>query len=151
MKVIRQLRGQEGLSLLETLIAAFILLFVMLSMITSFALGRRDVDQEEIKRKATAIAMDRLEHVRSRYAVGLHSPGNAWNQIAPPYIDTTYVVDGYTFTLVSIVADSTEVGRKSITVDVSWTAKRHNNSAVTRKVRATTDIAVALPLPEQEE
>jgi Tfp pilus assembly protein PilV len=145
--LMRNVKSESGLTLLETLIAAFIFLFVMLSMIKSYDLGRRDIDQEEIKRKALAVGMDRLEHVRSRYANEVHKGGSAWDRIDEPYIDTTYVVDGKTFTLVSTVVDSSNIGRKTVSVDVSWTAKRHDNSSVTRSVRATTDIALALPLP----
>src|SRR5436190_1723108 len=93
--IVSKIRDQRGVTLLETLIAAFILLFVLLSMISSYTLGRRDIDQEEIKRRATALAMDRLETVKSRYANEVRRivPATAWDNIKEAKIDTSYTID----------------------------------------------------------
>ena len=138
-----RIRSEAGVTLLETLIAAVILLFVLLSMISGYTLGRINIDREEVKRKATAIAQDRLETVKSRYAHNTDFDG--WAQIWPDGIDTTYVVDGTTFTVASTVTPSTgstrdDGSRKTINLDVRWTAKKNNNTAVVRTIRATTDI-----------
>jgi Tfp pilus assembly protein PilV len=147
-KISRLIRSEAGLTLLETLIAAVILLFVLLSMVSAYRLGRINIDREEVKRKATAVAQDRLETLKSRYAHNFDQDG--WTDIWPSEIDTTYVVDGTTFTVTSIVTSNVAGGaefggRKTINLDVSWTAMRNNNTSVVRSIRATTDITRIIP------
>jgi hypothetical protein len=143
----RRLKPQAGLTLLETLIAAFILLFMLLSMVSAYNFGRLNLDREEVKRKATALALDRLEQVKARYArERLDQPQFAWEEgIEPAMIDTTYVVDGTTFILTSVItcplAPCDDGTLKNVEVTVSWTAKKNNNTAVTRTVAASTSIA----------
>jgi hypothetical protein len=108
-------------------------------MISSYSLGRRNIDREEVKRKATAIAQDRIEQVKSRYAHDPLTPG--WLNIIKAKVDTTYIVDGTTFTVSStVVEEPVYKRRKTVSLDVSWTAKKNNNTPVVRKIRATTDI-----------
>jgi len=124
--------SEQGLTLLETLIAAFILLFVMLSMITGYTLGRVNLDREEVKRKAVGLAQDRLEQVKARFP---------WSDLTAAKIDTSnYVVDGTRFDLTSAVTDSGLV-RKNIVVTVSWTARRNNGTTLTRSIQAATTVA----------
>jgi Tfp pilus assembly protein PilV len=142
----RSLKTESGLTLLETLIAAFILLFIVLSMVSAYNFGRLNLDREEVKRKATALAMDRLDTIKSRYAREVNDNNVlAWSNISPGVIDTTYTVDGTTFTLTSAV--TTEIANdppasrwKKIVATVSWTARKNDNTAVTRNIAAATTV-----------
>lgn len=133
-----RVRSERGLTLLETLIAAFILLFVMLTMITSYTLGRINIDREEVKRKAVGLAQDRLEQVKARFP---------WTDLTAAKIDTSYTVDGTTFNLRSTLTDSASV-RKNVLVTVSWTTRRSNGTSLTRSVQASTTIARNVTSPK---
>jgi len=134
--------NQRGLTLLEVMIAALILLFVLLSMVSGYMLGRVNLDREEVKRRAIGLAQDRLETVRARSVASLA----AWDLVIKARIDTTYTLDGTTFTLTSTVVDSPEKRttppisnpvRKTVSVDVGWTVFKKSGTAA-RSIRATT-------------
>jgi Tfp pilus assembly protein PilV len=116
------LADEKGLTLLEVMIAALILLFVLLSMISGYNMGRINLDREEVKRRAIALAQDRMETIRAR---AMAPPVTAsFNAITTARIDTTYTLDGNTFTLRSTVnplPSATNTLLKEITMDVTWT------------------------------
>ncbi len=144
------MRSQRGLTLLETLIASFLLLFILLSMVTAYTFGRLSLEREEVKRKATAVCQNRLETVKARYARQRPQIGDAaWANIIPSQIDTTVVVDRQTFTVASTVAVDNQADQKLkvVTIIVSWTAKRNNNTSLTRSVRGTTSIGKIIGAP----
>lgn len=131
--------NQRGLTLLEVMIAALILLFVLLSMVSGYMLGRVNLDREEVKRRAIGLAQDRLETIRARSISSLA----AWEAVVPAKIDTTYTLDRTTFTLTSTVDDSlpttqtTKPVRKIVTVDVGWVVVKKSGTA-DRSIRAST-------------
>jgi len=135
----RPMTDQRGLSLLEVMIAALILLFVLLSMVSGYMLGRVNLDREEVKRRAIGLAQDRLETIRARSIASLA----AWDLVVKARIDTTYTLDGTTFTLTSTVDDSlpntqfTKPVRKIVTVDVGWTVVKRVGTAA-RSIRSST-------------
>ncbi len=132
--------NQRGLTLLEVMIAALVLLFVLLSMVSGYMLGRVNLDREEVKRRAIGLAQDRLETVRARSIASVA----AWELVVPARIDTTYVLDGTTFRLTSTVDDSlpttptTKPVRKTVTVNVGWTIIKKDASTVARSIRSST-------------
>lgn len=132
--------NQRGLTLLEVMIAALILLFVLLSMVSGYMLGRVNLDREEVKRRAIGLAQDRLETIRARSIASVA----AWELVVPARIDTTYVLDGTTFRLTSTVDDSlpttptTKPVRKTVTVNVGWTIIKRDLSTVARSIRSST-------------
>ena len=141
--------SQEGLTLLETLISALILMFVLLAMINGYAMSRVQLDREEVKRRAVGLAQDRLEQMRAR-AVGSLA---GWAGFTKAAVDTSYRVSGTDFTLVSSVDDSGSV-RKVVSVDVKWTVHPNSSTAVERSIRVTTTIARDITVPatgEEEE
>ena len=133
----RPVSNQRGVSLLEVLIAALILLFVLLSMVSGYMLGRVNLDREEVKRRAIGLAQDRLETVRARSVASLA----AWDLVIKARIDTTYALDGTNFTLTSTVVDSPEAPkkpvRKTVSVDVGWTVYKKSGTAA-RSIHAST-------------
>ena len=134
-----RLTDESGLTLLEVMISAIILLFVLLSMVSGYALGRVNLDREEVKRRAVGLAQDRLETIRGRSITS----NAAWLAVVPARVDTTYVLDGTTFRLTSAVADSpantatTKPVQKIVTVDVGWTVYKRSGTAA-RTIRAQT-------------
>jgi type II secretory pathway pseudopilin PulG len=131
--------NQRGVTLLETLVAALILLFVLLSMVSGYALGRINLDREEVKRRAIGVAQDRLEEIRARSMSSVHG----WDWVVQARIDTTYFVDGTTFTLTSAVQDSAPglhsgAIRSIVSVDVGWTVYKKGGGTALRSVRSQT-------------
>lgn len=140
----RPLANQQGLTLLEVMLAAVILLFVLFSMISGYSMGRVNLDREEVKRRAVALAQDRMETMRARSNA---PPVTAnFNKLQPSAIDTSYTVDGNVFTLVSGVtylppgSDRFSATLDLITMDVSWTVYKKAGTA-TRSIRIAGAIA----------
>src|SRR5512142_2627071 len=98
----RILQDGSGLTILEVLIAASLLLLVMFGLMQFYVRGRTQLDYEEDRRKATAVAQDRLDSLRRimTYEV-LSDMGDT--QIHNAHLalidDTTYAVDGRDFTV----------------------------------------------------
>jgi hypothetical protein len=84
------------------MISAIILLFVLLSMISGYALGRVNLDREEVKRRAVGLAQDRLETIRARSITSTA----AWNAVVTDGTDTTYTIDNTVFSVARTVVDS---------------------------------------------
>jgi len=133
------LDNERGLTLLEVMISAIILLFVLLSMISGYALGRVNLDREEVKRRAVGLAQDRLETIRGRSITSTA----AWNAVVTAANDTTYTIDNTVFRVARTVVDSpavtavTKPVRKIVSVDVSWTVYKKSGTA-NRTIRAQT-------------
>jgi Tfp pilus assembly protein PilV len=141
-RLIRKpLANEHGLTLLEVMISAVILLFVLLSMISGYAMGRVNLDREEVKRRAVALAQDRMETIRARSNA---PPVTAnFNALTKARIDTTYTLDRTTFTLSSTVTPlptATNTLLKVISMDVTWTVHEKVGTS-TRGIRITGAIA----------
>jgi Tfp pilus assembly protein PilV len=135
---IRRALGQRGLTLLETMIAALILLFVLLAMVSGYSMGRINLDREEVKRRATGLAQDRLEEIKAR-AMG--SPGGFTRWVVKSAIDTTYTLDTTVFTLTSTVTPNVDVDlSRIVAVDVGWTINKSGGGTAARSIRSTTVI-----------
>lgn len=121
--------SERGFSLLETLVAAFILVVLGTTIVTTGLKSRTQIDYEEVRRRAIAIAQERLEKVRASFD---------YDDITKAEIDTVIALDGTTFTLRSgvrngVAADSTIDDAKSVVDTVSWVATGGGNT-VTRRV-----------------
>jgi Tfp pilus assembly protein PilV len=137
---IRRPLGQRGLTLLETMIAALILLFVLLAMVSGYSMGRINLDREEVKRRATGLAQDRLEEIKAR-AMG--SAGGFTRWVVKSAIDTTYNLDGNVFTLTSTVSPNVDIDlSRIVAVDVGWTINKPGGGTAARSIRATTVITL---------
>ena len=62
---------QGGFSLLEVMIAAFLLIIVFFGLAQIYARSRTQLDYEEDRRKATAVAQARLDGLRRDYGFDL--------------------------------------------------------------------------------
>ncbi len=56
--------GESGFSLIEVMVAAILVIIVMYGLMQFFVRGRIQVDYEEDRRKATAVAQERIEQLR---------------------------------------------------------------------------------------
>lgn len=122
-------RRERGFSVLETLIAAFILIVLGTAIVTTGLKSRTQIDHEEVRRRAIALAQERLETVRATIP---------YDSLTATRISDAVTVDGTTFThrggvIGGIVADPTVDDAKSIADTVSWTATGGGNS-ITRRV-----------------
>ena len=104
-------RGRAGVSLLEIVIASFLVGVVSLGMVEFFARGRGAFDQEERKRVATLLAQDALEKAR----------GTDYALIAPSSQTRTIANVAYTIA-VTVQSDSPEVNIKTVRSVVTWRA-----------------------------
>jgi prepilin-type N-terminal cleavage/methylation domain-containing protein len=131
--------GQSGFSLIEVLVASVIVILVMYGLMQFFVRGRVQVDYEEDRRKATAVAQDWTEAIRrwdfSYLITRQDDNGTAAN-------DTTYTVDGKTYdaSLTVNYDDTVDENLATIIVDVSWTFQKNYNPAnlANRTVTVTT-------------
>ncbi len=104
------------------LVAAFLLLVVFSGIAQVVLRGRIQIDYEEDRRKATAIAQARLDDIRRDYRY----------ESLPSLADTNYVVDGRAFTVSHDVEPGTpEAHATSLRLIVRWTAYA-DGRAVTR-------------------
>lgn len=134
----RPRRCSDGFSLLEVIVATFILGILATAIITTGVRSRRQIDYDEVRRGAIAVAEERLETVRGSFA---------FDDIVPSNIDTTVVLDGTSFTLSSVVedgivpgsADSLDDYMKTVTDTVSWVETRAGAN-VTRRVTMSTAV-----------
>jgi len=126
---------EAGVSLIEVLVAAFLLLVVFSGIAQVVLRGRIQIDYEEDRRRATAIAQARLDDIRRDHHY----------ESLPSLADTNYVVDGRTFTVSHDVEPGTpEAHATSLRLIVRWTA-RANGQAVTRGDTTMTIFARGMP------
>lgn len=124
--------SSPGFSFLETLIAASILLVLATSIIAAGLRSRRQVDYEEVRRRAIVIGQERFETIRSRFS---------FDDITKGRIDTTIVLDGTTFALRSRVsegadlaaADSLDPFIKFVTDTVIWESMGWNSGQILQR------------------
>lgn len=64
MNPVPDLRDQSGTSLLEVLVAAVMLIVVLFWLTQYYVEGRRHLDYEESRRRATAVAQSRVDEAR---------------------------------------------------------------------------------------
>ena len=123
-------RGERGFSLLEVLIAAVLLMVVFFGLAQLYARGRGQLNHEEDRRKATAVAQARLDGLRRDFGYD-DLPGLDGT-------DTTFAVDGRDFAVAhDITADAPETNATTITLTVTWTA-RVGGGEVDRTLTTTT-------------
>ncbi len=131
----RRRTDEAGVTLIEVLVAAFLLLVVLTSIAQVVLRGRVQIDYEENRRRATAIAQARLDHLRRDYHY----------DALPHLSDTTYTVDGRSFSVSHDVEPGTpETLATSVRVIVRWT-ERVDGQAITRGDTTVTILARGLP------
>ena len=88
-------RAESGFSLIEVMVASLIVILVMYGLMQFFVRGRIQVDYEEDRRKATAVAQ---ELDRADASLGLQLTWSAASRTTVRAAnDTTFVVDGRTY------------------------------------------------------
>jgi hypothetical protein len=112
------------------MIAAVLLLIVFFGLTQIYMRSRTQIDYEEDRRKATAVAQARLDGIRRDYRfddlLSLHG------------VDTTMVADQRTYTVrCSVRADDPDLHATTIKVLVTWQAMV-NGSPVDRTHETTT-------------
>ncbi len=131
--------------MIEVLVASILLIVVMYGLAQYFTRGRTQVDYEEDRRKATAVAQDRLEQAR-RWSFDYIQSRAAGNGSSAN--DTTYAVDGrsYTVSLWVTEADTVAAGNPvndfltRVRATVKWTfpVDYNQSNLATRTLDATT-------------
>lgn len=109
-------RNESGLTLLEVLIAAVLLIVVMFWLTQYYVQGRKHLDYEEHRRKATAVAQARLDQVREWSYDYLASLVDSTS------LDTTVVVDGRTYDVRLLVSDGPNPHSTVVRAVVEWEA-----------------------------
>ncbi len=133
----RAARRVDGFSLLEVMVSAVLLVIVFFGLAQFHARGRTQLDYEEDRRKATAVAQACLDGIRRDYR---------YDQL--PALDATVqslVVDSRTYTVThGVSAASPEPQATTVTVVVRWVAKVADTD-VTRTLSATTILGRGMP------
>jgi prepilin-type N-terminal cleavage/methylation domain-containing protein len=127
----------SGFTLIEVLVAAVLLLIVFFGLAQVYTRGRRQVDLEEDRRRATAVAQARLDGIRRdfRYETLPGLDGT----------DTTFVVDKTSFVVSHDVTPATpEPQATTVAVTVTWNAIV-GGANVPRSLTATTLLARGMP------
>lgn len=116
----RYCTSDRGLTLLETLIASFLVIILVTGMATFVGRGRASILEEGRKRAAVELAQGELERIE---------------KLSPPQIIATTrdeVVDSHTFHLATVITpDVPDAGMKDVRVTVTWSSQ----TGVTRSVR----------------
>jgi prepilin-type N-terminal cleavage/methylation domain-containing protein len=132
-------RSEEGFTLLEVMVAASLLLVVFYGVTQFYVRGRTQLDFEEHRRKASAVAQARLDGIRRdrRYdqLAALNNTGT----------DTTYVLENKNYAVHhQVVVGTPEPQATTVTVTVTWTA-RVAGANVNRTLVASTILARGMP------
>jgi type II secretory pathway pseudopilin PulG len=123
---------ESGFSLIELTIAAFILLVLAASIVAAGLGSRRQLDYEEVRRRALSIGQERFETLRARFA---------FDDIVKAQVDTTITFDGTVFTLRSNVTEGTDPAGpdtldpfvKFVSDTVYWNALSADGSVTVRR------------------
>jgi len=119
------------------LVAAFLLLIVMFGLMQFYVRGRTQLDYEEDRRKATAVAQARLDVLRRGFTYDLLPPLNGTT--------VTTTSDGRTYTIQhAVTVAAPEPQATTVTLTVSWNA-RVGASTVQRSLVTTTILARGMP------
>ena len=126
-----------GFTLIEVMVASFMLVLVFFGLAQFHARGHTQIVREDHWRKASDVALSRLERVRryKRYddLVNLSAA------------DTTYVIDGLSYVVSHVAVSGTpELQSSSVTVTVTWNENMEQGS-VARSLSCSTIIARSLP------
>lgn len=121
-----------GFSVLELLIAGMILTVLGASIVAAGARSRKNIDYEEVRRRAIVLCQARFETVRAEFS---------FDDIVPANLDTTITLDGTTFTLRSHVAQGSEPASpdtlddfiKFVSDTVAWDAQGWNTGQIVRR------------------
>ena len=128
--------GRDGFTILETMIAAVILLLLFFGLARVYAGGRVQMRLEDHRRQASAVIQSHLETLRRDTTYD--------NLPALDGDEVDYVVDGVTYTAATNITTATpESQATTIDVEVSW-PERIGASTVTRTLNCTTILARGL-------
>lgn len=132
--------GDRGMTLIEVMIAALLLVIVLFWLTQYYVQGRKHLDYEEQRRKATALAQARLDEARTwsyDYLLSLADSVAA---------ETTRVVDGRPYTVGLRVEPGPNPYTSRVEAVVTWEAARNYEAgnAFTRSDTTTTLIARSL-------
>jgi len=123
--------------MIEILIAAFLIIIVFFGLTQYYTRGRTHLNYEEDRRKATAVAEDRIDGIRRDYRYD-DLPGLDGS-------DTTYVVDDRSYTVSHVVTpNDPEDQATTLDLTVAWTAKV-GGSDVSRSLNVTTILGRGMP------
>jgi prepilin-type N-terminal cleavage/methylation domain-containing protein len=133
-------QGQSGFSLLEVMVAAFLLLVVFFGLAHIYTRGRVQMNHEEDRRRATAVLQARLDGIRRDYSFAtLASLNGATN-------DTTYNVDGWNYTVHHVVSMGVpEPQAATVELTLTW-AIPNDPQGDTRSMSTTTILGRSMPL-----
>ena len=107
---------QRGISLIEVLIAAVVLVIVMFWLTIYYVEGRKHLDYEEQRRKATALGQARLDQARTwSYDALIAGMGSS-------SADTTMTVDGRDYTVKLLVSSGPNSHSSTVKAVVEWEA-----------------------------
>lgn len=110
------LRDERGVSMIEVLIAAVILVIVMFWLTTYYVEGRKHLDYEEHRRKATALGQARLDQARTWPYDVLLGIANSTSS------DTTMTVDGRDYMVKLVVSPGPNPHCSTVKAVVQWDA-----------------------------
>ncbi len=128
-------RKDSGFTLIEVMIASFLLLIVFTGLAQTYTRGRRQIGYEADRRKATAILQARVDCLRRDYSY----------DTLPSLSDTTYVVGNRSYTVShSVSTADPELNSTTLSIQVSWTAKTESGT-VNRTEDCTTILSRGLP------
>ena len=132
----RSSRG--GFTLIETVIAVLLLSIIFLGLAQVYARGQRQINYEEDRRKATAVAQARLDGIRRDFGYdGLAALDGS---------DTTFVVDNRAFLVSHIVTtDVPEPQSTTLDLTVTWVAQLPGGGTVNRTLDCTTILGRGMP------
>ncbi|MFB3909583.1 MAG: hypothetical protein ACE15D_14410 [Candidatus Eisenbacteria bacterium] len=121
------------------MIAAMLLILVFFGLTAAFTRGRTQIDYEEDRRKATAVAQARLDRIRRDYHF----------ETLPilDNTDTTIVSDNRTYTVHHVVgrlADPDSLQADTIRITVQWNARVGDHDVV-RQHETTTMLGRGMP------
>jgi type II secretory pathway pseudopilin PulG len=132
-----RLGDQRGVTLLEVLIAAILLIIIFFGLAQYYTRGRTHLNYEEDRRKATAVAQDRIDGIRRDYSYdGLMSLNGT---------DTTYVVDQRDYIVKhEILPNTPEDQSTTLHLTIEWDVKV-SGSVYKRTHEATTILGRGMP------